>query len=567
MKTLIAGWFSFKEGHATAGDILARDLACQWIERIGWRYDVAVAPPFTGGVDWRSVDPRSYSHVLFVCGPFEKKPLESEFLKRFTKCRLIGLNLSMLKPLHAWNPFDLLFERDSSDNVAPDIVFNSRQALVPVVGVCLVENYEKALVDNANDSIRRLIASREIATVYIDTRLDMNSTHLHSPAEIESLIARMDMMVTTRLHGTILALKNGVPVIAIDPVAGGHKIKCQADLIGWPVVFTADSLTDHALQDAFDYCLTEEAREKTKECLDRAAAMVREVQDRFTTDLIDLVKLEKNYLNRTANEDNKDLDSCRCSAVDVTCNKDGHHKSGRFLKPMTEIYYMARRRILPSYIFQRSGVLSFGNLRRTTPVSHQFGYDRGRPIDRYYIESFLEGNAGDIRGHVLEIGDDAYTRKFGRENVIKRNVLNISADSPGSTVVGNLTQADHIPSESFDCIILTQTLHLIYDFRAALQTIRRILKPEGVVLATFPGISQISNDQWGSYWCWSFTALSAQRMFEEVFPEENIFVQTFGNVLTATAFLYGLAVQELQQDELEYNDTDYEVLITVKAVK
>jgi len=113
----------------------------------------------------------------------------------------------------------------------------------------------------------------------------------------------------------------------------------------------------------------------------------------------------------------------------------------------------------------------------------------------------------------------------------------------------------------------TQTLHLIYDFRAALQTIFRILKQGGVVLATFPGISQISDDQWSSYWCWSFTALSAQRMFEEVFSEKNIFVQAFGNVLTATAFLHGLAVQELQQKELEYNDSDYEVLITVKAVK
>ena len=567
MKALIAGWFSFKEGHATAGDILARDIACQWLERIGWTYDVAVAPPFTGDVDWRSVDPRSYSHVLFVCGPFEKKPLESEFLKRFTKCRLIGLNLSMFEPLHAWNPFDLLLERDSSGHAAPDIVFNSRQALVPVVGVCLVENYEKALVDDANTSIQRLLASRHIAAVHIDTRLDMNSTHLHSPAEIESFIARMDMMVTTRLHGTVLALKNGVPVIAIDPVAGGHKIKRQADLIGWPIVFTVDALTDNALQEAFDYCLTGEAREKAKDCRDRAVAMVKEVQDRFTTALIDLDKLEKNYLNRTANENNGYFDSCNYSATDVTRSHNKHHKSRRFITAMTEMWNMVRRRILPSYIFQQSRVLSFGNLRRITPVSHQFGYDRGRPIDRYYIESFLEGNAGDIRGHVLEIGDDAYTRKFGRENVIKRNVLNISADSPGSTVVGNLTQADHIPSESFDCIILTQTLHLIYDFRAALQTIRRILKPKGVVLATFPGISQISNDQWGSYWCWSFTALSAQRMFEEVFPEENIFVQTFGNVLTATAFLYGLAVQELQQDELEYNDTDYEVLITVKAVK
>jgi hypothetical protein len=295
--------------------------------------------------------------------------------------------------------------------------------------------------------------------------------------------------------------------------------------------------------------------------------MGREIRDRFTAALTDSVEIENNYLNRTADEENKDFDSCSCSAVDITCSHNGHNKSGRFITPITEIWNMARRRILPSSIFRRSGAVFFGSLRRTTPVSRQFGYDRGRPIDRYYIESFLASNADDIKGHVLEIGDDAYTRKFGRENVVKRNVLNFSANSPGSTIVGDLTQADHIPSENFDCIILTQTLQFIYDFPTALKTICRILKPGGVLLATFPGISQISDDQWGSYWCWSFTALSAQRMFEEVFPKENIFVQAFGNVMTATAFLYGLAVQELQQDALEYNDTDYEVLITVRAVK
>ena len=328
----------------------------------------------------------------------------------------------------------------------------------------------------------------------------------------------------------------------------------QAEMIGWPIVFTAD-------------CLSGEARKKAKKCRDRAAAMGREIRDRFTAALTDSVEIENNYLNRTADEENKDFDSCSCSAVDITCSHNGHNKSGRFITPITEIWNMARRRILPSSIFRRSGAVFFGSLRRTTPVSRQFGYDRGRPIDRYYIESFLASNADDIKGHVLEIGDDAYTRKFGRENVVKRNVLNFSANSPGSTIVGDLTQADHIPSENFDCIILTQTLQFIYDFPTALKTICRILKPGGVLLATFPGISQISDDQWGSYWCWSFTALSAQRMFEEVFPKENIFVQAFGNVMTATAFLYGLAVQELQQDALEYNDTDYEVLITVRAVK
>ena len=154
-------------------------------------------------------------------------------------------------------------------------VFHSRQALVPVVGVCLVENYENALLDDANASIQRLLDSKEIAAVHIDTRLDMNSTRLRSPTEMESLIARMDVVVTTRLHGTVLGLKNGVPVIAIDPVACGHKIKRQADLIGWPVVFSVDALTDQALKKAFDYCLTAKAREKAAECRDRAAAMVQ----------------------------------------------------------------------------------------------------------------------------------------------------------------------------------------------------------------------------------------------------------------------------------------------------
>ena len=211
--------------------------------------------------------------------------------------------------------------------------------------------------------------------------------------------------------------------------------------------------------------------------------------------------------------------------------------------------------------------IDFGSLRRLTPISREFGYDRGNPIDRYYIEHFLASNAGDIRGRVLEIGDDSYTKKYGGINVTIRDVLNVSDSFPGTTIVGDLSCASHIPSETFDCMILTQTLHIVYDFRAALHTIYRILKQGGIVLATFPGISQISSDQWSKYWCWSFTTLSAQRIFGEVFPEENVSVQACGNVFAATAFLHGLAVQELQSNELDYHDPDYELLITVKAVK
>src|SRR4051794_38481836 len=122
MKTLVVGWFSFERGHATAGDLLARDVACQWLQQAGYTYDVAVTSPFHDGVDWQSVEPKDYSQVVFVCGPFERGELETEFLERFGGHRLIGLNLSMQLPLDEWNPFDFLIERDSSVDAHPDMV-------------------------------------------------------------------------------------------------------------------------------------------------------------------------------------------------------------------------------------------------------------------------------------------------------------------------------------------------------------------------------------------------------------------------------------------------------------
>jgi glycosyltransferase involved in cell wall biosynthesis/peptidoglycan/xylan/chitin deacetylase (PgdA/CDA1 family) len=281
MRILVTGWFSFEDGHATAGDLLACDLVCEWLEAAGRRYDVAFVPPLGVGVDWRSVDPGCYSHVVFVCGPFADGPNVMELLHRFARCHLVGVNLSMLLPLDQWNPFDLLLERDSSVGARPDITFLSHGTRVPVVGVILVEPHEGALDQVANEAINRLIQSRETVAVPIDTRLDTNSTGLRSAAEVESLIARMDLVITTRLHGLVLALKNGVPAIAIDPIPGGFKIERQAYTVGWPVVLPVDGLTNERLEEAFDYCLTEEARTTAGECYRRAVRTVEAVKHEF----------------------------------------------------------------------------------------------------------------------------------------------------------------------------------------------------------------------------------------------------------------------------------------------
>jgi SAM-dependent methyltransferase len=209
----------------------------------------------------------------------------------------------------------------------------------------------------------------------------------------------------------------------------------------------------------------------------------------------------------------------------------------------------------------------FGSLRRTSPISRKFGFDRGQPIDRYYIERFLGANADVIRGRVLEVGDSGYTRRFGGTRVTRSEVLNIELGHPQTTIVGDLARADNIPSDSFDCLVITQTLHLIYDLPDAVGTLHRILSPGGTLLTTFPGITPLSTDRWADTWYWALTPLSAARLFGDVFGPDKVEVAAHGNVLTSVAFLEGLAARELRREELDVDDPQFPMLITVSAFK
>jgi hypothetical protein len=285
--TLVTGAFSFLGGAPTAGDLLAKDLACEWLRRAGHSYDVALTDPFVGGVDWQTVEPERYTHVLYVCGPFFRNDTVVGLLARFSHCLFSGLNVSMMESLDSWNPFHVLLERDSSANARPDLTFLSTEPLAPLVAVVPVEpepeHGYRGMHDHANASIRRLLASRPLAIVEIDTRLDKNVTGLRNPAEVEALISRMDVVITTRLHGMVLALKNGVPALAIDPHEGGAKVKRQAETTGWPIVFTGDTVTDDALRQALAYCLTADARRQARACAQFCIRSLATVRDDFIT--------------------------------------------------------------------------------------------------------------------------------------------------------------------------------------------------------------------------------------------------------------------------------------------
>lgn len=208
------------------------------------------------------------------------------------------------------------------------------------------------------------------------------------------------------------------------------------------------------------------------------------------------------------------------------------------------------------------------NIWRIEPISRQFGFDRGTPVDRVYIEQFLRREAAAIRGHVLETEHDIYTRRFGGNRVVRCDILYRDPGLNRTTIVADLTDAPQIADCSFDCIILVHTLQYIFDIAAALQTCHRILKPGGALLAAVPFIGQYSADdreKWGEYW--RFSTMALDRLVGDVFGQGNVRTAAFGNALTATCFLHGIAAEELSTAEIDHYDPDYDLIVTAVARK
>jgi SAM-dependent methyltransferase len=203
-----------------------------------------------------------------------------------------------------------------------------------------------------------------------------------------------------------------------------------------------------------------------------------------------------------------------------------------------------------------------GTLRRTRPLSDRSGADRGTPVDRYYIESFLAAHRADVRGRVLEVKDAHYATRFGAA-VEAYDVLDVDAANPHATVIADLAAADAVAAERYDCFILTQVLPLILDTRAAIAHAHRILKPGGVLLVTVPTLSRVVD----AHDYWRFTAASCAALFGAAFGPERVTVRAYGNVLTAIAFLAGMAWEELSRRELDAHDPLHPLLVTVRAVK
>ncbi|WP_049580738.1 polysaccharide pyruvyl transferase family protein [Streptomyces sp. SBT349] len=262
-RTLLTGWFSFVDGEATAGDLLALDRVRQVLDRAGVTYDIAWSPGFQpAGPALADVNPGDYTRLVFVCGPVHG-PLLAELHERFAHARRVAVGVSVIgEDDPALTGFHEVLARDGAGREPTrDLSLRApRGTPTPVVGVLLTQGQreygERRMHDAVGDTVRTWLAGKDCAPVVLESRLDSRDGLLPGTAEqFQSVVERLDAVVTDRLHGLVLALRGGVPPIAVDPVSGGAKVSAQARACRWPALVPAERVDARRLDVWLTWCL------------------------------------------------------------------------------------------------------------------------------------------------------------------------------------------------------------------------------------------------------------------------------------------------------------------------
>jgi hypothetical protein len=279
MRVLVTGWSSFLDGEATAGDVLSMEAVRDSLLEAGFGVDVAWSSRLRAdGLSLEDVDPKSYTHLLFVCGPAHGWQVR-QLHERFAHCRRLAVGVSIVMADDpAVTGFHQVIARDG-DGASPqrDLAATPRCAQVPVVGVVLAHAQHEYGNRQRHDGVHAMLTSwlarQDCARLPFDTRLDGHDWRFaRTSDQLESMIRRLDVMVTTRMHGLVFALKNGIPVLAVDPIAGGAKVSAQAAAWAWPAVVAAESLTEAHLDHWWDWCRSAECGVLAARCMREAAA-------------------------------------------------------------------------------------------------------------------------------------------------------------------------------------------------------------------------------------------------------------------------------------------------------
>lgn len=285
---LIAGWFSFDLPHNTAGDLLAKQTAITWTQEAGFDYRIAMTNPSSPNeVPTNALHPEDYYAVVFVCGPLTERHI-LPFIQPFSGIKRIALNVSIVETSDLSNEFDVIIPRDTNTETNPDISLATSSVPVPVIGLIYVgkqREYPTQKHEEVEELVSKAVNRLGAATVMIDTRLPHNQYGLSSIDQIESTIRHMDIVITTRLHGAVLSLRNGTPPVVIDSVPEGAKVTRQMEALDWPLRHTIADLSEAQLITSINSALTQASHDLALKVANMAEKKLQKLRDSYILSL------------------------------------------------------------------------------------------------------------------------------------------------------------------------------------------------------------------------------------------------------------------------------------------
>ena len=266
---LLVAWYGSFDGHGTIGDLLAMQSVVTHLVGLGYNVSHASAGDVkvvgSRHVDWQAVSRGDLDILIFVGGPILKHHSETQGLfRRFDGIPRIGVSVSLFPADHVnhLNPFDDVLAREGKPErfedvaiIAPACTYRpvrtgSGRATIGIAlrgqqqeygrDICLWERTEQIALEAANTVSQQL-----------GGRIVMIENHLRRsglPQEgIEAQYAECDLVITSRFHGAMMALRHLVPFIAIDQIQGGAKVRNLVGATHWPHVYEASVATPASL--------------------------------------------------------------------------------------------------------------------------------------------------------------------------------------------------------------------------------------------------------------------------------------------------------------------------------
>jgi hypothetical protein len=179
-----------------------------------------------------------------------------------------------------------------------------------------------------------------------------------------------------------------------------------------------------------------------------------------------------------------------------------------------------------------------------------------------------------IRGDALEVGEVGTIRQYGAERLRAAHAIDIARHGPHVTIIADLSRAEGVPGERYDCFIVQFTMHVIADVEGALYHAIRLLKPGGVLLVNFSCVDAHFPDGYdmgtgGRVWVhWCFTPLQVHNLLRRVgLASSDCTVEVYGNLFARIAYQLNMPAEALTHRELTHHDPAHPVLVCVRIFR